>query len=328
MKKDYKIVHVIGNGFDLDLGLKTSYGDYMDSVFFKKYTEEVVYGIDQKTEIRDNLFKYLENKRDLQKWIDIETELLKIATRKRTVTKGGINKQVPNVSTLDVEYTFELLHEALCSYLEDLDYSAVNKDATALKVLKCIIAHPLSKIVTYNYTDIYKLESFVGQINCPIDYVHGNILDRSAILGFQDNVDIDKSFCFMIKSFSPHFSSHNVRRELLDANEIIFFGHSLGVTDYHYFEDLFKRQSRAGEANESLIMRIFTYDEKARRDILFQLRAMNENRTNMIYGLCDFNVYRTKDNLDQKDIDKYLAELRLRIQEAKPAPMRVKIGKL
>ena len=29
--KDYRVVLVIGNGFDLDLGLKTKYNDYMNS---------------------------------------------------------------------------------------------------------------------------------------------------------------------------------------------------------------------------------------------------------------------------------------------------------
>lgn len=63
--------------------------------------------------------------------------------------------------------------------------------------------------------------------------------DTSIILGFQDNIEIDDSYCFMIKSHSPYYTSHNIKSKLDQADEVIFFGHSLGSTDYPYFEDFF-----------------------------------------------------------------------------------------
>lgn len=328
MKKNYKIVLVIGNGFDLDLGLKTGYVDFMKSDYFKAYLQEIIPYKGEKRKIKDNLFKYLEKERALLNWIDIETELLNLATRevKESIENTNEYRKRKIRANSDIEDTFECLHDSLCSYLESLDYNAINKDSTALKVLKSIIKHHFSQIISYNYTDIKKVENLVGKIFCPIDHVHGRISDKSIILGFQDNVEIDKSFCFMIKSFNQHFKSHNVRKQLLDADEIIFFGHSLGCTDYHYFEDLFKYQSQSDKANEKLIMRIFTYDERSRREILFQLREMNEKRSDMIYELCDFKIYRTIDNIDNEKIDKYLKELDKRIAKAKPVSMGVKIG--
>ena len=157
-----------------------------------------------------------------------------------------------------------------------------------------------------NYTDLYKLEEYVGSIKCSVEHIHGSVSDNSIILGFQDDVEIDDSYCFMIKSFSPHFKSHNVRRQLLDADEIIFFGHSLGETDYHYFKDLFMKQS-----NETIV------NEQSRIEILTQLRNMNERKTNLLYGLCDFAIYRT-DGSDKNRINNYLEKLKSRAEKEFP----------
>lgn len=311
LKRDHRIVLVIGNGFDLDLGLKTSYLDFMRSSSFQDFLKKDDNGID----LNDNLFEYLHGKMKLKKWIDIEMELLSLATSKKTVRdENGKIKVEYNKATKGLEYTFSVLRNKLCDYLKTLNYGSVRKDSVALDVLRLVVQHVQSEIISYNYTNIRKLKEMVGgSINCPIEYVHGCLLDNSIILGFQDDVEIDKSFCFMIKSFSPYFKSHNVRNKLLNADEIIFFGHSLGSTDYHYFEDLFRFQSQADKARRNLILRIFTYNEEARRDILFQLREMNNRRTDMLYELCNFEIYRTADMDDNFKIRTYLNQLSKRI---------------
>ncbi|MEL5895035.1 AbiH family protein [Bacteroides sp. GD17] len=308
MDEDYKLVLVLGNGFDLDLGLKTKYGDFMGSTFFKSSpdylmdTSPVSGGV--------NLFKFLEKRLSSDKWIDLEHELATLALVR---TKRG-----PNASFVE-EMTFLALHKALCSYLKEIKYDNINEDSVALTLLRILNQYDLWEILSFNYTDLKNLEHYVGEINVPVEYIHGSIKDDSIILGFEDDLEIDSSFCFMIKSFSPYYKSHNVREKLLDANEIIFFGHSLGHTDYHYFEDLFKYQSQAETANQNLIIRIFTFDEESRIETLLQLREMNNKRTDLLYDLCDFEVYRTKDGIDKGKIDKYFGELTKRLQEHAPA---------
>lgn len=307
----------MGNGFDLDLGLKTSYKSFIDSTYFKeRLKKESNIGDDS------NVFSYLYEKIGLKQWIDIEQELLTLATLKKEVRNfEGHLVKVLNEAKFELEYTFEHLLTELCNYLRSLDYNNIKTNSTALKILKAVVSYSNSEIISYNYTDIMRLAPIIKTaIDCPIEYVHGNLRDRSIILGFQDDVEIDKSFCFMIKSFNPNFRSHNVRAKLLDADEIIFFGHSLGSTDYHYFEDLFRFQSQPDRANQNLILRIFTYDEDARRDILFQLRKMNNKRTDMIYELCDFEIYRTEPGVDEYKITKYLEELVNRISMLQSVP--------
>ena len=67
MSEPRKIVLILGNGFDLDLGLKTSYKDFWESEFCPKdYPAPLIFHLNQRWE--DNL--------EAVKWYDLENELL------------------------------------------------------------------------------------------------------------------------------------------------------------------------------------------------------------------------------------------------------------
>ena len=67
MSESRKIVLVLGNGFDLDLGLKTSYKDFWESEFCPKdYPAPLIHHLNQRWP--DNL--------EAVKWYDLENELL------------------------------------------------------------------------------------------------------------------------------------------------------------------------------------------------------------------------------------------------------------
>lgn len=300
--KDYKIVFVIGNGFDLNLGLKTSYKNYMDSDYFKECAK--THSQNPKDCSGVNLLDYLiEKGRNKENWLDLEKELADFV-----MSQTGLKLKAGELD----ESTFSALKDNLCTYLKNIKYE-IDPDSIAIKLLKILKMNPFIDIISFNYTDLNQLEAWVNPIGASIDYVHGTLLDNSIILGFQDALDIDPSYAFMIKTFSPHYKSHNVRAKLLDADEIIFFGHSLGEVDYHYFEDLFKRQSQPEKANQKLILRIFTKDEKSRINILLRLRDMNEKRTDLLYDLCDFRIYKTDE--DMMEIEKYLEGLNIRLRQ-------------
>lgn len=331
---DYKVVLVIGNGFDIDLGLKTAYHDFLESPFFLKNIQDklpkkqmfvaVDSSIGKKIESPINLFNHLSDKKELKKWIDIETELANLATR-HEVEKM---KKMVNKASEEEKRTFYELHSALCDYLESIDYGNIDKESKAISLLKKVQNYDFVEIISFNYTDLHKLEPTIGSIYTPIDHVHGSVLERNIILGFQDGLEVDRSYCFMIKSFSQHYKSHNVRKKLSEADEIIFFGHSLGDTDYHYFQDLFKTRSNGNNENKDLVMRIFTYNESSRQEILYQLREMNEKRVNVLYDLCDFEIYRTGDKKDSAKIDDYLYRLELRLKACRYGKIKRKAASI
>lgn len=68
MSEHRKIVLILGNGFDLDLGLKTSYKDFWESEFCPKdYPAPLIHHLNQ----------CWPDNRDAVKWYDLENELLK-----------------------------------------------------------------------------------------------------------------------------------------------------------------------------------------------------------------------------------------------------------
>lgn len=326
MDKKYKIVIVLGNGFDLDLGLKTSYSDFMKSLFFQtrlsnEHTSTLSRDFRDKKEL--NLFNYLREKQRIHKWIDLESELAALASAYTThfeeTYKGRHEIKDNNIATLLEEETFEQLRISLCDYLKNIDYSNLNKKSTAYRLMNLMNINSNIDVLSFNYTDLNAMQN-ENEIN--IDHIHGSIADESIVLGFQDSLDIHHSYCFMIKSFSPYYQSHSVRKNLLDADEIIIFGHSLGATDYHYFQDLFKRQSDAKSVRKNIIIRIFTYDEHSRRSLMMRLRAMNEKKTNLFYDLCDFAIYRTAEKKDQEKISMYLKGLEYRLKQINEEQLR------
>lgn len=314
-----KVLLIIGNGFDLDLGLKTSYGDFLRSDFFTNNCEgqNVSVGNLSNPNFHVNIFDYLDKQKNIKGWIDLETELANLASRR---VKSAIpDKSLAHASEKE-NFTFQKLRISLAEYLKTISYNDLNVHSYSLRILSLLNSMGNSEILSFNYTDINQLAPYINEriIDIPISYLHGNLGigndETSIILGFQDDIEIDDSFCFMIKSHSPYYRSYNIKSKLDQADEVIFFGHSLGTTDYPYFADFFTKQCQPKNDEEKIIVRIFTKDERSRQDILIQLRNMNQRRTQMLYEFCDFAIYRTEDMMDDDKIETYLCELRSRMQ--------------
>lgn len=325
-----KIVLVIGNGFDKDLGLPSSYKEFEQSPLFKEHLKNV-----EKLKACVRNFKdfreekrraYLENfpecsifdvlavKADLENWYDIERQLAIIA-HNRLLFKCDDSKF--NLPLLDIvpitKESFWELHQCLKEYLMGISANDLS-NSVAFKLLSILNNYPGNvKVSSFNYTNLEEILNI--KMNLTIDHIHGKLEDDSLIIGIQDDIDIDPSYNYMIKSFSEHFRSHNLIYDLEDADEVIFFGHSLGETDYHYFKDFFRNQTVKSSAKKKLKLSIFTYDQKSRMDILQQIRNMNDKKTDMLYALCQFNLFMTKpDCNDQNRISYFLHDLERRLQ--------------
>ena len=62
--KQYKAI--IGNGFDLNLGLKTSYQDFLQSTCLEKINPQ------------NSLAKHFSNQKQLKNWVDVEESIEEI----------------------------------------------------------------------------------------------------------------------------------------------------------------------------------------------------------------------------------------------------------
>ncbi len=274
-------VLIVGNGFDLDLGLKTQFSDFANSDFWPFNAPSEIYGLEN----------YLYSQKKCQKWLDLEKSLETYATTAKYASKALSNIKAVRAAhgTLLDKFMLYLRHE--------LDHSQIRQDSVAAGVLRAIIENGYyDSIYSFNYTSLSELAEKLG-INMlqKAVHIHGELRNNSAILGFNEKVDVDDKLKFLYKTFSPYYSSNSLRHDLYRAEEVVIFGHSLGSVDYSYFDEFFK--SMVTDSKYILNRRkvtIFTYDEYSKLDILIQLRNMNEKNTDLLYGLNDFNIIYTK----------------------------------
>ena len=122
-KKNFLLI--IGNGFDLDLGLRTKYKDFIDSNIYDEYTKRIQerysfkmnYDIESDEEI--NIFSYFKSVLKIQNWIDLEMEIGNLATRKYfdIDPETGTPIRVLMKSSSAMMDSFNALRECLNKYI-------------------------------------------------------------------------------------------------------------------------------------------------------------------------------------------------------------------
>lgn len=292
-----KIVLILGNGFDLDLGLPTSYRDFVESLECEILASS-----------QDNyLTKRLINNYRLQGWVDVEEELKAFAKEKN-------GKSGPDIYRFESEF-IELVNQ-LRRYLMRVTENPekINAYSTSALLLKVIEMYPYDfEIFSFNYTNLNNIKKII-QLNKSLCYrhVHGSVDDNTLILGFEDDAESVDDYSFMIKTFNPDYSSHHLRQSLSQAKEVVFFGHSLGSTDYHYFEQFFKEKSKAGlKREDSVRVSFVTASNESHISILNQLRKMNDANTNLLFDQNDIEFYYTSDYRTRYRIFHFIDRLRL-----------------
>lgn len=245
---------VIGNGFDLNLGLKTSYRDFFGSGFwpFQCHNGE------------DGLSGFLNEKRGREKWFDLEAALADYAVRK----SKECSHQQSYADCLDSDLTdYDALVKSLAEYLKQIDMSDIDNTSIAAKVLRCCCeADEEPTVFSFNYTDLFRISqnSGFGSLS-HVHYVHGS-LDTGIILGFDDRPGVGK-LSFMRKIHRPEYVSSGIVDAMRAAQNAVFFGLSFEPIDYNiYFKQLFEYCSTL--ATDKKYIRIITYDEDSRQHIL------------------------------------------------------------
>lgn len=333
MDLKYKLLLIIGNGFDLDLNLKTSYKSFVESTEFKEHlkdgeveslirdTQDFIYkDFVQRSQFlykqgTKSIFPMLAAKTSLQNWIDIEQQLALIAHNRKNIGYA-IHNGVELLDLLPIEKkSFYELHSCLKNYLDGLPYEQISKGSSAYRLFSILNQYPeFVHVKSFNYTVWDKI--FKNKTQIIPEHIHGRLDDSSLIIGIQDNIDIAPEYNYMIKTFSENFRSHDLIPELRSADEVIFFGHSFGETDYHYFEDFFKRQTNPDTARIGLPLSIFTLNRDTRMNILEQLRVMNNKRTDYLYALSNLNIFMTDPKCNNiNEIENFLRVLDFRLKK-------------
>ena len=274
---------ILGNGFDVDLGLKSRYSDFAKSVIWQEKIENNALMLSRK-----GLLKALVNAKEKETWFDIEKTMMDYIIKQEELheTYG-----YPSASTDREEY--RVICSALKDYLrKESKTFQIKSNSIAAKTLKDLMEIGLfHKIYTFNYTDLKAVAerlSIHTQLN--VYHVHGSLgYDDDIILGVEGEQIIPKPYKFMYKTSSKYYNSNNLYEDLDSAEEIVFFGHSINGMDFDYFRHFFKVQSDDESTGyKHKWIRVFTYDNESAMDIKYSLRA-NGIQLNKLYTLNDLD---------------------------------------
>lgn len=289
---------ITGNGFDLNLGRKTRYSDFRSSRYWPFTSLD-----------HNGLGYYIENfAKKNSNWFDIE-ELLRAYGELDSKEYKKTDSSLKPISLNQDQLDFLFLNKRMSKYIESINLTPINTDSAAAKILNAVLRNGTYKIYSFNYSslkDIARLSGFKHHFEH--EHIHGLAANKSAILGVDDETDLREGYDFLYKTFSRHYKSHPIQYDLMEANEIILFGLSLGRIDYPYFQDFFRLlcDSEHKDRENSKKVTIITYDDFSRRQILRQLREMNYRRTNYLFALNDVDfictsVKEPKTNLKKID---------------------------
>lgn len=265
----YKNVLVVGNGFDINLGLKTSYSDYLESNEFKNLCNN------------NNLAKYLMTCSKILKWVDIENELGNYS-RSLFYSLNNNLKQIigkeEQINSLRKEYyeVCESLREYLNILYKNKNINLENKEA--FKVISETLRNEhKTYILTFNYTDtiedIKNVYFKTRELN--INHIHGILSSTGIVFGVEDTAKLPKEHVFLYKSYNEKQNINGLTSIFENADNFTFFGYSLGQTDHSYFRDFFKSQTKDGCKKKNFTF--YHYGKEAYDDLIWQLQKLTDN---------------------------------------------------
>lgn len=289
-----KTLLIIGNGFDMSLGLKTSYMEFAESKYWP--FDDYIYNID------NSLSKFLNQKRKLKLWFDLEKALAEYTE----------TDHEPLERTGD-QANFTLLVKRLQEYLanEQNSFEPDDRCEVAKKILELITEKEDYHIHSFNYTNLPELAQRIGvKEEIPkerMHYVHGSLANNDIILGTGDTMEMPDDYAWLYKSFNEHYRSNDLAKDLADADEVYIFGHSLGDNDFDYFSSFFQSaiHERTGtnipDEYKKIKIRIITKDSNSEYEIKKKLRILTDKHVQGLYAFCDFRFYQTERFNDWKD---------------------------
>lgn len=213
-------------------------------------------------------------------------------------------------STIERDRTaLQKIEEGLATYLNSMDYKHSESKNLADLIMLSALERMDSKIYSFNYTNIskvyaaddYRAEDYDEKIH----YVHGSLKDNHIIIGAKDGDYGD--YNFVQKVFDTQFNSNSLVRDLLQADEIEIYGHSLGDCDSQYFMSFFLQQVQPTTKKKQIT--IYTYDEKSKESIKSNIQKLTGNKLSWLYSLNQFQI------LTQKDMDLIFEESKKMIRK-------------
>ena len=308
---------IIGNGFDIDMGLPSKYSDFAKSDEWKDMIKRVDSFLQSEDYCRHSLIGQLQEASANSQWFDIEEEIHIFVNAHRDITKQEVG---------EIKNEFDLLKEALYKYLQRITTNfTTNEEKCSTYLLYRLRECPLTVAeIIFNYTNPHEYikmpfqpEIFDGTTHL-CSYVHGSLRYNDIVLGcdLQKGEKVNRQLSFMYKYNMLH-SATQIARHLSEAREIIFFGHSINEMDFCYFREFFKVASTSPNSIRHLT--IITYDEESERAIKDNIQNQGISVSDLYNALTSFDFIHTKkmydkDNVELKKWKSFIARILTKVQ--------------
>ena len=285
------VAFIVGNGFDIDMGLPSRYSDFIRSKEWNDAVNGFNIYLQQKDYHNHSLIAQLQMASTNSQWFDIEQEIHRFIVSHPDNTERDVR---------DIRSEFEVIKKALTNYLKriTLTFTADNsKVSTALhyRMREC----PLTVTEIYfNYTyphQYIKLpiqQAIFNGAQHWVTFVHGSLRDNDIVLGcdLQEGEQVNRQLSFMYK-YNQLKKANHIARNILEAKEIIFFGHSINEMDFGYFKEFFKVASASPIPIRHLT--IITYDDESERNIKDNIRNQGISVSDLYSNLWTFDIIKT-----------------------------------
>ena len=239
-------VLIVGNGFDLSAGLKTSYGDFINSELFTSHSGSL-------------LFDRLKARYVKSKWVDIELFLKSYARcisvpSRRVDLLSGEDRRALHIflknddhldqATENFHEEYVSLKKALVDYLNDQDdLGKIDfKNGVDRYFSENHTSKKFNAVLTFNYTSQALRKVFSGCDPPDILHLHGSLVQNDVVFGVDDQVEgVSEEFLFLTKSDHASYGKFpSLKSIALESDEMHFFGLSFGETDDSHFRPLFE----------------------------------------------------------------------------------------
>lgn len=282
------IALIIGNGFDLDMGLPSRYSDFIKSKEWNDAVSGFNIYLQQKDYQAHSLIGQLQMASQNSQWFDIEEEIHQFIMSHPDNTERDVR---------DIRSEFKAIKKALAIYLKRISETfKADENKVAFQLLLALQRSPLSNVEIYfNYTTPHtylKKPMYYDIGKCTFTFVHGSLKDNDIVLGcdLQEGEQVNRQLSFMYKYNMLNRANH-VARNNLEAKEIIFFGHSINEMDFGYFKEFFKAASAS--PNPIRHLTIVTYDDESERNIKDNIQNQGISVTDLYSNLWTFDFIHT-----------------------------------
>lgn len=270
---------VLGNGFDLDLGLHTSYKEFWENK--KDILTSFRYPLNENRLIPQ--LELYQIKCSGNNWFDLEEILRTYASITYKRDESAIDAILRAGGYQDDNYDaniayYKLLKKEIIDYLRTQQQKAtIDTTSAAAGLLKWMMKKHNITCFNFNYTDINKFACSLGRGKIKIKYVHGNLADENIVVGASKDTLVE-GYDFLLKTQQGALEMTFIE-DLLKADEVIIFGLAFGRNDIHYFTDFFRHI-----INDVIRPKItiYTYNEGEKQNIRARLSEYGIDLTTII----------------------------------------------